>query len=100
MPQVGYGICCYGIIFRCPALFNFAHVLKSRVSERKRPQLGARPGGTRAGASSPGDAIGGNASSIRNKRSQGSNSVCAVSDSKPEKSPLSTARNRTAVLEV
>jgi hypothetical protein len=25
MPQVGYGIRCYAIIFRRPALFNFAH---------------------------------------------------------------------------
>jgi hypothetical protein len=25
MPQVGYGIRCYAITLRCPALFNFAH---------------------------------------------------------------------------
>jgi hypothetical protein len=44
---------------------------------------------------SPWDAIGGNASGKRNKRSQRSKGVCAVSDNKPEKSPLSTARNGT-----
>jgi hypothetical protein len=52
MPQVGYDIRCYAIIFRCPALFNFAHCpnFKCRVSERKRPQLGGATWGTRAGA--------------------------------------------------
>jgi len=37
MPKVGYGIRCYAIIFRRPALFNFAHCpnFKCRVSERK-----------------------------------------------------------------
>jgi hypothetical protein len=37
MPQVGYGIRCYAITFRCPALFNFARCpnFKCRVSERK-----------------------------------------------------------------
>jgi hypothetical protein len=42
MPQVGYGIRCHAIIFRCPALFNFAHPpnFKCRVPKGKRPQAG------------------------------------------------------------
>jgi hypothetical protein len=42
MPQVGYGIRRYAIIFRCPALFNFAHCpdFKCRVSDRKTAPAG------------------------------------------------------------
>jgi hypothetical protein len=77
MPQVGYGIRCYAIIFRCPALFNFAHSpdFKCRVSERKTAPTG---GGRELGPSFPRTSSGGKASGIRNKRSQGSNEVCVV----------------------
>jgi hypothetical protein len=65
MPQVGYGIRCYGIIFRCPALFNFAHCPKKptgRISadcecpKGNGPSWGRDLGGRVLGPSSPGDA--------------------------------------------
>jgi hypothetical protein len=96
MPQVGYGIRCYAIIFRCPALFNFAHCpdFKCRVSDRKTAPAGGATWRDACWGRLLGTQIGGNASDIRCKRSQVANGVCAGSDNKPEKSPLSTARNR------
>jgi hypothetical protein len=92
MPQVGYGVATpsYSGALRCSILLTVLD-LNSEFPKGKRPQLGGRA----LGPSSHRTPSGGNASGIRNKRSQGSNSVCAVSDYKPEKSPLSTTRNGT-----
>jgi hypothetical protein len=89
----------YSAALRCSILLTVL-ISNAECPEGNGPSWGRDLGGRVLGPSSPGDAIGGNASGIRNTRSQRSNGVCAVSDYKPGKSPLSTARNRTAALDV
>jgi hypothetical protein len=74
----------YSAGLRCSILLTVP-----RCTKGKRPQTWGRGGWGRRLLGRQAAEM---ASGIRNKRSQGSNSVCAVSDHKPEKSPLSTAR--------
>jgi hypothetical protein len=74
----------YSAGLRCSILLTVP-----RCTKGKRPQTWGRGGWGRRLLGRQAAEM---ASGIRNKRSQGSNSVCAVSDHKSENSPLSTAR--------